>query len=241
MFSSLVWIPSHLCIILSIVPNRHLNSTHFWYRYVTHVLIVWHSSSGVWDTKPAHTESMLTAGKACASLAAKRLLAVYGSASAVLDQPCHSILFHTSISHKGDVELHQAWAALAKKQLKGKNPEDLIWHTPEGIAIKPIYTQADTAGISDELPGVFPYSRGPYPTMYTYRPWTIRQYAGFSTVEESNKFYRDNIKGISIEWNKPLGTSAHSNLIPLNQARLLTHWRVTVTILCLNITRNLLL
>lgn len=85
---------------------------------------------------------------------------------------------------------------MAKKQLKGKNPEDLIWHTPEGISIKPVYTQGDTAAAADELPGVFPYTRGPYPTMYTFRPWTIRQYAGFSTVEESNRFYRDNIKGI---------------------------------------------
>lgn len=91
--------------------------------------------------------------------------------------------------------LHPEWAALAKKQLKGKNPEDLIWHTPEGISIKPLYSKADTKNLPDELPGVKPFSRGPYPTMYTYRPWTIRQYAGFSTVEESNKFYKDNIKG----------------------------------------------
>ncbi|KAK3516618.1 hypothetical protein QTP70_022041 [Hemibagrus guttatus] len=150
---------------------------------------------------------MLTAGKVCASLAAKRLLAVSGSAPTVLDQPCRSRLFHTSRSHKGDVELHEAWASLAKKQLKGKNPEDLIWHTPEGISIKPVYTQADTATVPDELPGVFPYSRGPYPTMYTYRPWTIRQYAGFSTVEESNRFYRDNIKagqqGLSVAFDLP--------------------------------------
>ncbi|KAK2864050.1 hypothetical protein Q7C36_003204 [Tachysurus vachellii] len=150
---------------------------------------------------------MLTAGKTCASLAAKRLLAVCGSAPVVPDQPCHSMLFHTSTSHKGDVELHEAWASLAKKQLKGKNPEDLIWHTPEGISIKPVYTQADTATVPDELPGVFPFSRGPYPTMYTYRPWTIRQYAGFSTVEESNKFYRDNIKagqqGLSVAFDLP--------------------------------------
>ncbi|KAI5611229.1 methylmalonyl-CoA mutase, mitochondrial, partial [Silurus asotus] len=150
---------------------------------------------------------MLTAGKACASLAAKRLLVASGSAPAVVDQPCRSRLFHTSVSHKGDVELNEAWADLAKKQLKGKNPEDLIWHTPEGISIKPVYTQADTAALIDELPGVFPYSRGPYPTMYTYRPWTIRQYAGFSTVEESNKFYRDNIKagqqGLSVAFDLP--------------------------------------
>uniref|UniRef100_A0A673KRZ1 Methylmalonyl-CoA mutase, mitochondrial n=1 Tax=Sinocyclocheilus rhinocerous TaxID=307959 RepID=A0A673KRZ1_9TELE len=101
--------------------------------------------------------------------------------------------------------IHKGWAALAKKQLKGKNPEDLIWKTPEGISIKPVYTQKDTAMVQDELPGVFPFTRGPYPTMYTYRPWTIRQYAGFSTVEESNKFYRDNIKagqqGLSVAFD----------------------------------------
>lgn len=106
-----------------------------------------------------------------------------------------SSLIHTSVKLQDKVELHTEWAALAKKQLKGKNPEDLIWRTPEGIDIKPVYTQADSKGRADELPGVFPYTRGPYPTMYTYRPWTIRQYAGFSTVEESNKFYKDNIKG----------------------------------------------
>ncbi|CAJ0958393.1 unnamed protein product [Ranitomeya imitator] len=91
--------------------------------------------------------------------------------------------------------LHPEWAALAKKQLKGKDPESLRWHTPEGIVIKPLYTKRDTTDLPEELPGVSPFTRGPYPTMYTHRPWTIRQYAGFSTVEESNKFYRDNIKG----------------------------------------------
>lgn len=91
--------------------------------------------------------------------------------------------------------LHPEWAALAKKQLKGKNPEDLIWRTPEGISIKPLYSSRDTKDIPEELPGMKPFTRGPYPTMYTFRPWTIRQYAGFSTVEESNKFYKDNIKG----------------------------------------------
>lgn len=54
--------------------------------------------------------------------------------------------------------------------------------------------------LPEELPGVKPFTRGPYPTMYTYRPWTIRQYAGFSTVEESNKFYKDNIKGKISVW-----------------------------------------
>lgn len=91
--------------------------------------------------------------------------------------------------------IHPEWAAIAKKQLKGKNPEELIWHTPEGIAIKPLYSTRDTKDFPEELPGVKPFTRGPYPTMYTYRPWTIRQYAGFSTVEESNKFYKDNIRG----------------------------------------------
>nr|CAA36204.1 unnamed protein product [Mus musculus] len=101
--------------------------------------------------------------------------------------------------------LHPEWAVLAKKQLKGKNPEDLIWHTPEGISIKPLYSRADTLDLPEELPGVKPFTRGPYPTMYTYRPWTIRQYAGFSTVEESNKFYKDNIKagqqGLSVAFD----------------------------------------
>uniref|UniRef100_A0A672S020 Methylmalonyl-CoA mutase, mitochondrial n=1 Tax=Sinocyclocheilus grahami TaxID=75366 RepID=A0A672S020_SINGR len=113
--------------------------------------------------------------------------------------------FHTATPHKDEVKIHEGWAALAKKQLKGKNPEDLIWKTPEGISIKPVYTQKDTSMVQDELPGVFPFTRGPYPTMYTYRPWTIRQYAGFSTVEESNKFYRDNIKagqqGLSVAFD----------------------------------------
>uniref|UniRef100_A0A4X1UWY3 Methylmalonyl-CoA mutase, mitochondrial n=1 Tax=Sus scrofa TaxID=9823 RepID=A0A4X1UWY3_PIG len=101
--------------------------------------------------------------------------------------------------------LHPEWAALAKKQLKGKNPEELIWHTPEGISIKPLYSSRDTKDFPEELPGVKPFTRGPYPTMYTFRPWTIRQYAGFSTVEESNKFYKDNIKagqqGLSVAFD----------------------------------------
>ena len=69
------------------------------------------------------------------------------------------------------------------------------WLAPEGIAVKSRYTQADTAGLDflDGYPGIAPYLRGPYPTMYLTRPWTIRQYAGFSTAEESNAFYRRNI------------------------------------------------
>uniref|UniRef100_A0A0P5Z8G7 methylmalonyl-CoA mutase n=1 Tax=Daphnia magna TaxID=35525 RepID=A0A0P5Z8G7_9CRUS len=102
--------------------------------------------------------------------------------------------------------LDPEWAALAKKQLKGKDPEqELLWYTSEDITLKPIYTKKDVEGLDHELPGKFPFTRGPYPTMYSQRPWTIRQYAGFSTVEESNKFYRENIKagqqGLSVAFD----------------------------------------
>ncbi|XP_073191854.1 methylmalonyl-CoA mutase, mitochondrial isoform X3 [Lepidochelys kempii] len=116
--------------------------------------------------------------------------------------PHHSKIMWRSLHRQ---PLHPEWAAMAKKQLKGKNPEELIWHTPEGVAIKPLYSRRDTENVPEELPGVKPFTRGPYPTMYTYRPWTIRQYAGFSTVEESNKFYKDNIKagqqGLSVAFD----------------------------------------
>ncbi|XP_035278466.1 methylmalonyl-CoA mutase, mitochondrial [Anguilla anguilla] len=146
---------------------------------------------------------MLTARSAYAALAAKQLLRPAG-ASPVSDG--HVRRFGTAPPSRPK-ELHPKWADLAKKQLKGKNPEDLIWRTPEGISIKPVYTRSDSEAVADELPGVFPFTRGPYPTMYTYRPWTIRQYAGFSTVEESNKFYKDNIKagqqGLSVAFDLP--------------------------------------
>jgi len=99
------------------------------------------------------------------------------------------------------------WAAAAAKELKGKSPDDLIWQTPEGIAVKPLYTAADLEGLEhiDSLPGFAPYLRGPRATMYANRPWTIRQYAGFSTAEDSNKFYRDNLaagqKGLSVAFD----------------------------------------
>jgi methylmalonyl-CoA mutase len=82
------------------------------------------------------------------------------------------------------------WSALVQKELGGKNgPESLERLTPEGIRTKPVYTAADVA-VDNELPGLFPYTRGPYASMYTAKPWTVRQYAGFSTAEESNAFYR---------------------------------------------------
>jgi methylmalonyl-CoA mutase len=85
-----------------------------------------------------------------------------------------------------------AWRALARKELKGRAPEDLTWKTVEGIDIKPLYTEADLEGLDHlgGLPGFAPYTRGPKATMYAGRPWTIRQYAGFSTAEASNAFYR---------------------------------------------------
>jgi methylmalonyl-CoA mutase len=87
------------------------------------------------------------------------------------------------------------WRDLASGELKGADPESLVWQTPEGLAVKPLYTAADADDIAfaDTLPGFAPFVRGVRATMYANRPWTIRQYAGFSTAEESNAFYRRNL------------------------------------------------
>ena len=87
------------------------------------------------------------------------------------------------------------WAKLAAKELKDRPLESLDWATPEGFTVKPLYTAADLEGIAEanSLPGLAPYLRGVRATMYAGRPWTIRQYAGFSTAEESNAFYRKNL------------------------------------------------
>jgi len=83
------------------------------------------------------------------------------------------------------------WQALVARELKGGTAEGLVWNTLEGIPIKPLYTKDDIAGLDlDEVPGLAPFTRGVRATMYTHRPWTIRQYAGFSTAEASNAFYR---------------------------------------------------
>jgi len=93
-------------------------------------------------------------------------------------------------------------AAMPSPALSGQ-----AWTTPEGIDVKPVYTSADTARLDflDTYPGIAPYLRGPYPAMYVTQPWTIRQYAGFSTAEDSNAFYRRNIaagqKGLSIAFD----------------------------------------
>ncbi len=87
------------------------------------------------------------------------------------------------------------WQQAATKELKGKPLETLTWETPEGIAVKPIYTAEDLQGLEtvNTLSGLAPYLRGPSATMYTNQPWTIRQYAGFATAKESNEFYRKNL------------------------------------------------
>lgn len=87
------------------------------------------------------------------------------------------------------------WYDMAKKDLKGRTPESLIVETPENIKLLPIYTAANTHTAERSLPGVFPFTRGVHSTMYTAKPWTIRQYAGFSTAEESNAFYRQALAG----------------------------------------------
>ncbi len=89
------------------------------------------------------------------------------------------------------------WRARAEKELRGRPLEDLIWQTPEGIAVKPVYTaeDAEPLGHLGSMPGEAPFVRGPRSTMYAGRPWTIRQYAGFSTAEESNAFYRRALAG----------------------------------------------
>ncbi|MGF7236585.1 MAG: methylmalonyl-CoA mutase [Frankia sp.] len=91
----------------------------------------------------------------------------------------------------------------------GKDVDALVWDTPEGIPVKPLYTAADLEGLDflDTYPGLAPYLRGPYPAMYVTQPWTVRQYAGFSTAQESNAFYRRNLaagqKGLSIAFDLP--------------------------------------
>src|SRR6058998_2924676 len=99
------------------------------------------------------------------------------------------------------------WVELARKERRGADPDGLVWETPEGIAVPPVATPADLDGLDflSTYPGIAPYLRGPYPAMYATQPWTIRQYAGFSTATESNAFYRRNLaagqKGLSIAFD----------------------------------------
>ncbi|WP_347939885.1 methylmalonyl-CoA mutase [Peribacillus simplex] len=104
---------------------------------------------------------------------------------------------------KGTVE---AWKKEAEKAV-GKNIEDLLFETNEQIKIKPLYVEEDNRDLEhmESVPGIAPFTRGPYPSMYVNRPWTVRQYAGFSTAEESNAFYRRNLamgqKGLSVAFD----------------------------------------
>ena len=99
------------------------------------------------------------------------------------------------------------WRALAQKELRDRSVDDLTWHTLEGIDVQPVYTAEDVAGLAHlgSLPGEEPFTRGVKATMYAGRPWTIRQYAGFSTAEESNAFYRRNLaagqQGVSVAFD----------------------------------------
>ncbi|WP_421876184.1 methylmalonyl-CoA mutase [Pacificispira sp.] len=99
------------------------------------------------------------------------------------------------------------WEALLEKESKGKTAADMTWQSPEGIGIKPLYSEADLEGLehTGSLPGFAPFTRGPKASMYVGRPWTVRQYAGFSTAEDSNAFYKRNLaagqKGLSVAFD----------------------------------------
>ena len=99
------------------------------------------------------------------------------------------------------------WEALAAKELRGRSLDELVRTSPDGLPIRPLYTAADLEGLelADTLPGLFPFLRGPRATMYANRPWTLRQYAGFSTAEESNAFYKANLaagqQGLSVAFD----------------------------------------
>ncbi len=102
----------------------------------------------------------------------------------------------------------EQWKEIANKQAKSDDAYNkLVWKTPEGIDVKPVYTSLDLEenNYEESMPGMYPFTRGPYATMYTVRPWTIRQYAGFSTAEESNAFYKKNLaagqKGLSVAFD----------------------------------------
>ena len=104
-------------------------------------------------------------------------------------------------------KVQEDWRKLAEAELKGRPLEDLTWHTIEGIDVKPLYTADDTEGLAHmgSIPGAAPFTRGVKATMYAGRRWTIRQYAGFSTAEESNAFYRSNLaagqQGVSVAFD----------------------------------------
>ena len=115
-------------------------------------------------------------------------------------------LVDTAAADPGD--RRGAWEERLDRET-GHSSDDLTWETPEGIPVAPLATEADVDGLEfpHTWPGLPPFVRGPYPTMYASRPWTVRQYAGFSTAEESNAFYRRNLaagqKGLSVAFDLP--------------------------------------
>ncbi|MCH8569384.1 MAG: methylmalonyl-CoA mutase [Balneolales bacterium] len=116
-------------------------------------------------------------------------------------------LISTTMSSEQNKTSYKNWEKAAEQSLKGKSPDSLAYKTPEGILMKPLYTAEDIRHLDHEhsYPGLAPFTRGPYPTMYAQRPWTIRQYAGFSTAEESNAFYRKALaagqRGLSVAFD----------------------------------------
>ncbi|CAN7217128.1 methylmalonyl-CoA mutase [Peribacillus frigoritolerans] len=120
-----------------------------------------------------------------------------------MKKPNFSAINPAKSEMKGTVE---AWKKEVEKTV-GKNIEDLLFETNEQIKIKPLYVEEDIRGLEhmESVPGIAPFTRGPYPSMYVNRPWTVRQYAGFSTAEESNAFYRRNLamgqKGLSVAFD----------------------------------------
>ena len=115
-------------------------------------------------------------------------------------------LSSTRLAAAGTASYPELWEERATKELKGASPTTLEFENAEGIKYKPLYTRDD---LEDEdhrsPPGVYPFTRGPYASMYAKRPWTVRQYAGFSTAEESNAFYRKNVaagqQGLSVAFD----------------------------------------
>jgi methylmalonyl-CoA mutase len=131
----------------------------------------------------------------------------------IVRNPCTSrLLYHKStFSSSSSIKYPPTWEKKASKEIKDQDPKEiLVWNTAEGFPVKALFTKSDLtdnnlAHDADSLPGFFPFTRGPHATMYSFRPWTIRQYAGFSTAEESNKFYRQNLaagqKGLSVAFD----------------------------------------
>ncbi len=128
-------------------------------------------------------------------------------ATAIIDAPTSGSLLPMADSKPASPAALDAWRRAAARTAPNGDLDALNWRTPEGIVVKPLYTAADLEGLphTDTLPGFPPYVRGPQPTMYAVRPWTIRQYAGFSTAEASNDFYRKSLvaggQGVSVAFD----------------------------------------